>query len=101
MKLHQRIDNEKLKFAARKIKMLRVPDKIRIIDLLRENGILTSTEINTKLNFYQAQTSTHLTAILKYGILNCERRGNYRLYSVNENAIEEITRNIEELNKKI
>jgi predicted transcriptional regulator len=101
MKLYQMIDVKKLKFAARKLKMLSVPDKIRIIDLLRENGGLTQTEIITKLNSYQARTSKNLMAMCNCNILNYEIYKKYKSYSINETAVEEIIRISEELYKKI
>ena len=71
----------------------------KMIHLVREEKSLTVTEIYVKLRIEQSVASQHLAVLRKSNMLNTEREGKFIHYTVNEEAISEISKIIEELAK--
>jgi predicted transcriptional regulator len=88
--LHRLIDKTNIEYAARKIHLLANFDRTEIVELILKNKVMNVTQIQTQLNYRQADTSQHLLIMHDYGFLKREKRGQMVFYSVDKKAIEEI-----------
>lgn len=97
--MEQMIKVDKIEFVANKLKSLSHPLRVKIINLLKEKDKLTVTEIQKYLKIEQAATSHHLK-ILKYeDVLNDERDGRKKYYSLKRKDIwKEINRFVDKFN---
>jgi|WetSurMetagenome_2_1015567.scaffolds.fasta_scaffold1291888_1 predicted transcriptional regulator len=95
--LHLLIDLKKICFTAKKIQVLAHADRVEIINLIILNQSMTGTQIQTRLNLRQADTSQHLLLMHKFGFLKREQKGQKVFYSVDEEAVEKIIKISEDL----
>jgi DNA-binding transcriptional ArsR family regulator len=100
MNSNLKLDVQKLLFAAKIIRIITHPDRVKIIEMLEENEKLNVTEIYYKLNLSQAETSGQLGLLKNYGILNRKRVGKMSIYSLNKDALDNIIKVSEELSKR-
>jgi DNA-binding transcriptional ArsR family regulator len=91
---------QKVEFAAKKIRTVTHPARVKIIKLLEENEKLNVTQIYEKLNVLQAETSHHLALLREFGILKKVRVGKMSIYSLNKETLENIINISEELSKR-
>jgi len=92
MKLTDKMDIAKLKFAAKKVRILSTLARIEIIQLITEHPGLSVTQIQKQIGLQQADTSGHLLLMKKYDILNVKRQGKSKIYSANTKVLDEIER---------
>lgn len=85
------IDPELLTRAARTIRVLGHPDRLKIVEVL-ERGDATVTEIQEKVELRQAIVSQHLARLRAHGIVDCRRDGQHVIYSIVEPKVEHILR---------
>lgn len=100
MKSKLNLDIDKIEFTAKRFRVIVHPARIQIIKLLLEYESLNVTQILTKLNMNQAETSIHLTIFKKYGIAKSVKQGKMRIYSLNTKLLEDIVKISEDLSKK-
>ncbi len=65
------------------------PTRRRILELLRE-GDLTAGEIADQFSISQPSVSHHLSLLKQAGLVECERRGQYIVYSLNSTVFQEL-----------
>jgi ArsR family transcriptional regulator, zinc-responsive transcriptional repressor len=100
MKISKNLDVVKLEFAAKKIRILTHPSRVKIIKLLEKHEKLNATQIFEKLNLLQAETSHHLTLLKEYGFLGKTRQGKMSIFSLNKEVLESIITISEDLTKR-
>lgn len=66
----------------RKLSALSEPTRLRIVELLRDEGQQTVGEIAERLGLRQPQTSKHLRVLLESGILEVKADANRRIYTL-------------------
>ncbi|MBI5556755.1 MAG: winged helix-turn-helix transcriptional regulator [Deltaproteobacteria bacterium] len=69
-------------------KVLSVETRVKIIELLKENGALGVKEISTRLGITLPAVSQHLKILKQAGLVRSERQGYWIPYSINEEAME-------------
>ncbi len=69
-------------------KVLGVESRIRIIELLKQNGPLTVTEISDNLNLTPSAISQHLKTLKYAGLVRSERKGYWIPYEIDAAALE-------------
>lgn len=69
----------------------------QMIQLLREHGRLTVTDIYVKLRLEQSVASQHLAILRRASVVSTERQGKYIYYSINPDRLGQITRLVDEL----
>jgi DNA-binding transcriptional ArsR family regulator len=65
------------------------PTRRRILELLRQ-GDLTAGEIADQFSISQPSVSHHLSLLKQAGLVECERRGQYMVYSLNSTVFQEL-----------
>ncbi|MBK6391094.1 MAG: helix-turn-helix transcriptional regulator [Saprospiraceae bacterium] len=80
--LSNRVDADKLDHAANMLKVIAHPLRLTIVDLLIQNGPLTVLEIQHQLGLEQAIASQHLILLKDKGVLNAEKVGRNRYFSL-------------------
>jgi ArsR family transcriptional regulator len=65
------------------------PTRRRILELLRE-GDLAAGEIADQFSISQPSVSHHLSLLKQAGLVECERRGQYMVYSLNSTVFQEL-----------
>jgi DNA-binding transcriptional ArsR family regulator len=80
MKNHS-LDPQVLSQAAKKLRILAHPDRLRIVEMLRSRR-LSVGELTAKLSLPQAVISKHLALLKNAGILASEADCNFRYYSL-------------------
>ncbi len=75
------IDPKTLARAAKKLRVLAHPDRLRIVEMLRSRRSAVG-ELATRLDLPQAVISKHLALLKKAGILASEADCNFRYYSL-------------------
>jgi DNA-binding transcriptional ArsR family regulator len=100
MKSHAVINIEKLRFASGAIRVVGHKDRMKIVDLLMEQGELNVTQIYEQLKMKQAEISGQLILLKNYGILKKVRRGKCSMYSANKDLITKIAKISEDLYSK-
>lgn len=74
--------------AARMLKVMAHPDRIRMVELLVERKILSVGEIQKELGLTQSMTSQHLAALRSVGVAAAQKNGNVCHYRVvNRNVL--------------
>ena len=97
MGTHYKLDIPKMVFAARKIRILNHPVRVRIIELLSEHEKLNVTQIIEMLNLTQADTSQQLLRLLESGYLKRLKQGRMKIYSLNQDVLEKVINITEEI----
>ncbi|MEW6187230.1 MAG: metalloregulator ArsR/SmtB family transcription factor [Thermodesulfobacteriota bacterium] len=69
-------------------KVLSVPTRVKIVDLLKSEGPLGVKDISQKMSITPAAVSQHLKILRQAGLVTSERKGYWVPYSVNEQALE-------------
>jgi DNA-binding transcriptional ArsR family regulator len=69
-------------------KVLSVPTRVKIVDLLKSEGPLGVKDISKKMTITPAAVSQHLKVLRQAGLVTGERKGYWIPYSVNEEALE-------------
>ncbi|XOV93965.1 MAG: ArsR/SmtB family transcription factor [Bacteroidota bacterium] len=83
MILERTLNIEKLEKASFILKALAHPTRIEIVNILKEQGTLTVSEICYALdNMDQSLVSHHLSNMKSKGILECKRKGRHIFYSL-------------------
>jgi predicted transcriptional regulator len=98
MKITDKMDIAKVKFAAKKLRILSHYDRYEIIQLIIQQPGLNVTQIQNRIGLPQADTSGHLLLMKKFGILNSTRQGKSKIYSVNEKVFDHIEKVVKSLN---
>ena len=70
-------------------KVLSVDTRVRIVELLKENGPLGVKNISEKLGITPPAVSQHLKILKQAGLVRSERQGYWIPYSINEQAMED------------
>lgn len=65
------------------------PTRRRILELLRQ-GDLTAGEIADQFSISQPSVSHHLSLLKQAGLVECERRGQYIVYSLNSTVFQDL-----------
>jgi DNA-binding transcriptional ArsR family regulator len=100
MKSESKLDPQTILFAAKKFSVITHPVRVQIIQLLDENEKLNVTQIYTKINMPQPETSHHLAQLRRNNILKKVRSGKMSIYSLNKELIVELIKIAEELSKR-
>ena len=74
---------------AEMFKLLGVENRIRIIDLLKNNGPMGVNELSETLKITPSAVSQHLKMLRHAGFVRSERKGYWVPYKVNEEALEQ------------
>jgi DNA-binding transcriptional ArsR family regulator len=82
----KKFNDEQIEEIAQLFGLLQEPTRLKILILLRERPHNVS-EITERLEMRQANTSRHLSLLLRAGILKREKIGVERIYSVAEAGI--------------
>jgi DNA-binding transcriptional ArsR family regulator len=69
-------------------KVLSVPTRVKIMDLLKSKGPLGVKDISQRMTITAAAVSQHLKLLRQAGLVTSERKGYWIPYSVNEQALE-------------
>jgi len=77
---------QNVSFIAEALKIIAHPQRIRILEILKE-GELYVSQIQNKLRVKQSITSQHLNAMKSKGILRARREGNTVYYSLQNRNI--------------
>lgn len=78
---------ERLNGAARVLKCIAHPDRLRIVQAL-ERGGLHVQDLVDDLGLAQAVVSKHLGVLRRGGVVSCETRANFRYYAIlNKNVL--------------
>jgi DNA-binding transcriptional ArsR family regulator len=78
-------------------KVLAVETRVRIIDLLKSKGPLGAKSIAEMLGITPAAVSQHLRVLRQAGLVRSERRGYWIPYSIDEEALENCRRILNEI----
>ncbi|MGA2321459.1 MAG: metalloregulator ArsR/SmtB family transcription factor [Solirubrobacteraceae bacterium] len=89
MKLPSPIPVDLAEMIAARLRVIGDPNRIRILDLLREDE-LTVTEITERLGTSQQNTSKHLGMLLQAGIVARRKEGNSAIYSIADPGVYEL-----------
>jgi DNA-binding transcriptional ArsR family regulator len=65
------------------------PTRRRILELLHQ-GDLTAGEIADQFSISQPSVSHHLSLLKQAGLVECERRGQYIVYSLNSTVFQDL-----------
>jgi len=84
-----RLKHFNLQIGSQLMKALGDETRIRILNLLRVNGELTTSDLEFVLNYTQSKTSRHLAYLRNSGILNTRKEDQWVIYSIKE-EVEEI-----------
>jgi DNA-binding transcriptional ArsR family regulator len=66
------------------------PNRVNIIELLRDLGALTVGEIAHKLGLRMPQSSKHLHVLAEAGLVNVQADANRRIYSIRQESFVKI-----------
>jgi DNA-binding transcriptional ArsR family regulator len=66
------------------------PNRVNIIELLRDLGALTVGEIAQRLGLRMPQSSKHLHVLAEAGLVNVQADANRRIYSIRQESFVEI-----------
>jgi DNA-binding transcriptional ArsR family regulator len=78
-------------------KVLAVETRVKIIDLLKSKGPLGAKSIAEMLGITPAAVSQHLRVLRQAGLVRSERRGYWVPYSIDEEALENCRRILNEI----
>ena len=76
------------------------PTRRKIIEILAEKGALTATDISEQFNITPSAISQHLKVLREANLVQVERQGQQRIYSVDAKAISFMTEWVSSLNKR-
>jgi len=85
-KLPSPIPVDLAEMVAARLRVIGDPNRIRILDLLREDE-LTVSEITERLGMSQQNTSKHLGMLLQAGIVARRKEGNSSIYSIADRGV--------------
>jgi|SRR3990170_5198553 len=68
-------------------KVLSVESRIKIIDLLKQNGPLTVNELSNALSITPSAVSQHLKVLRYAGLVHSERKGYWLPYEIDQTAL--------------
>lgn len=88
-KLPSPIPVDLAEMVAARLRVIGDPNRIRILDLLREDE-LTVSEITERLGMSQQNTSKHLGMLLQAGIVSRRKQGNSSIYSIADPGVYEL-----------
>ncbi|MFB4169660.1 ArsR/SmtB family transcription factor [Virgibacillus sp. JSM 102003] len=71
------------------------PNRMNIIELLRDLGALTVGEVSQKLGLRMPQSSKHLHVLAKVGLVNVKADANRRIYSIRQESFVEMDKWLE------
>ncbi len=91
------LDEKKLKKALKRLSSVNHPKRLEIIKMLTDKPKMNVTQIYTGLNIEQAASSHHLKLLRVSGILDVNRAGKERHYSINTVNFEQLIGCIEKL----
>jgi DNA-binding transcriptional ArsR family regulator len=69
-------------------KVLSVETRVKIIELLKDQGPLGTKDIAATIGITTAAVSQHLKILKQAGLVRCERKGYWIPYSLDEKAME-------------
>jgi len=78
-------------------KVLAVETRVRILDLLKNQGPLGAKEIARLTNITPAAASQHLKVLKQSGLVRSERKGYWIPYAINQDALEKYRRILTEV----
>ncbi len=78
-------------------KVLAVETRVKILDLLKEQGPLGATEIARLMGITPAAASQHLKILKQSGLVRSERKGYWIPYSLDVEALEKFRRILTEV----
>ncbi len=71
------------------------PNRMNIIELLRDLGALTVGEVSQKLGLRMPQSSKHLHVLAKAGLVRVKADANRRIYSIHQESFVEMDKWLE------
>lgn len=83
--------------AAQVIRAINHPLRQSMIDLLKESGSMTVTELYNRLKLEQSVASQHLAILRKADAVITSRHGKFIHYSVNEERLSELNSLVEQI----
>jgi ArsR family transcriptional regulator len=87
---------EKLEDSAEKLKVIAHPVRIMILKIFHEEGEMTVTDIQKKLEIDQAVVSHHLSVMRNKNIVACRKAGKNRIYYLKEKRFINILKCVED-----
>lgn len=78
-------------------KVLAVETRVKIIEILKSNGPLGAKKISQMLGITPAAVSQHLKILKQSGLVRSERQGYWIPYSIDEEALENCGKTLNEI----
>ena len=78
-------------------KVLAVETRVKIIEILKSNGPLGAKRISEMLGITPAAVSQHLKILRQSGLVRSERKGYWIPYSIDEEALENCGKTLNEI----
>ena len=98
--MNQRDDLKTFEKAARMLKAVAHPIRIKIINCLIKKEKLSVGTIQSKLNISQSMTSQHLASLKNIGVLGCEKQANICYYYIENRSVLKLLDCVEHCSKK-
>ena len=88
MKTKVRFNNEKLQYSAILMKALAHPLRLKILEFIDSQGVITVNKIYNTLKIEQSVTSQHLKLLKMAGVVSARKDGKYMHYKINYQVLE-------------
>ncbi len=82
-----RLSDEALELVAARFRVLSEPTRLKLLNLLREHGELSVSEIVAETGYGQANVSKHLMQLLEAGMVARRRDGTSARYRIADESI--------------
>ena len=71
--------------------------RYKILTLIASRGEITAKEILPEFGFTQPTLSHHMACLKEAGLVNCERRGRFIYYSINQATVDHVVSELSSL----
>jgi ArsR family transcriptional regulator len=86
-----RLKHFNLQIGSQLMKAMGEETRLRILNLLLQQGAMTTSDLEFVLDFTQTKTSRHITYLKNAGILSAMKKDQWVLYSIKEEVIDIIS----------
>ena len=86
-----RLKHFNLQIGSQLMKALGEETRLRILNLLLQQGAMTTSDLEFILDFTQTKTSRHIAYLKNAGILSARKKDQWVLYSIKEEVIDIIS----------
>jgi ArsR family transcriptional regulator len=86
-----RLKHFNLQIGSQLMKAMGEETRLRILNLLLQQGAMTTSDLEFILDFTQTKTSRHITYLKNAGILSAMKKDQWVLYSIKEEVIDIIS----------